>query len=266
MISIFQYTDPVIYLNDVILANKSTRGFISKLAEAANCQVSYLSQFLKNKNNLSPDQIIGISDFLHLNSYESEFLLNLLLLQRAGTAKLKDKLNAKLESLREQQESITNRINNQKHEKLHLQKYYSSWLYGAIHMLISIPEFANETALAKRLHILPENVFRILSELEQMGLIRHANKNWTITEHQLHLPRESEMTYYNHFNWRQRALVDIEKNEKSSVHYSSAFALSKNDAEILKRMILDFIEKTRQHISPSEPEEAHSLNIDYFKI
>lgn len=265
MTNLFEYEDPVSYLQDVITANSTVRGFISKLAQAAGCQVSYFSQFLRHKNHLSPDHAAGLSDFLGHSNLESEYLLILLLLSRAATPKLKQKLEAKLKTLKLQHQSLSGRMEarNELGELSH--RYYSSWLYAAVHMALAIPKYQDFQSLAKRFEISEEKARSLLSTLESMHIIYKKEGQWALKNESIHLPQSDELTFMNHFLWRQRALNDIDSGNNASVHYSSVFAVSEKDAKKLKSKILGYIESLRSEIQASPSEEVFCFNLDFFR-
>lgn len=268
MANLFEFNDPVLYLQSLITENKTIKGYISKLAKAGACQNSYFSQFLRYKNHLSPEQATGISDFIGHSFLESEYFLNLILLQRSSTSSLKLKLEKKIETLRLQNLNLSDRILKEKITSDISHVYYSSWLYPSIHMALAIPDFETETIskLSFKFNIKSEKVIKIISDLESMGLLVKKNTRWILTDKQLHLPASSIMNYSNHQQWRQRALVDIELENEDSLHYSSAFALSIKDAVELKLIILKFLENSREKIKLSPSEVIYSFNLDYFKI
>lgn len=266
MTDLFRYDDPALYLKDLIAKNTSIRGYISKLSAAAGCQVSYFSQFLRNKNYLSPDHAAGVSDFLGHSNLESEYFLSLILLSRAATPRLKQKLKKKIESLRTTHTSLSARMQSQNDTGTAAQRYYSSWLYAAIHMALSIPKFETIPSLAERFDVTHEKVIKTLSSLESMNLICKKEGQWTLLNPQLHLPQSSEMTFMNHLLWRQKALLNIDKEKKEDIHYSSVFAMSETDAAKMKTQVLDFVEHLRSQIKDSPSEEVFCLNLDFFTV
>lgn len=90
MTNIYEFTSYQDYLKKVILDNKSIRGFQTKMAVAANCQTSYLSQVLKSEKELTPDHGIKISQFLKLSLPHTRYFLCLISYSRAGSPELKD--------------------------------------------------------------------------------------------------------------------------------------------------------------------------------
>lgn len=266
MSNIFTFTDPVLYLKEVIEGHKVIRGYHSKLATAAGCQLSYFSQFLRHKVYLSPDHAAGISDFLRHSDLEAEYFLNMLLLSRAATPKLKERLEKKLRLLRSQHESLSGRLQTEKDVETTMARYYSSWLYGAIHMALSCPQFKTVEELALRFGISEEKTISLLTSLEEMGTIGKKDGKWTLIKPFLHLPHDSDMTFMNHLIWRQKGLLDLDKEQRDSVHYASVFSMGEKDVRKLKSMILDNISALRDEIKESPSEEVFCFTLDFFKV
>lgn len=269
MVDIFNYADPVSYLNDLISESKNSGviGLTSRLAKAADCQVSYFSQFLKFKNSLSFDHIIGISDFLGHSTIESDYFFNLFTISKAGTMKLKDRFKSKNEALKTQHLSISGRINNSKSVVVGApEPYYYSWINAAIHMALSVPELNSVQTLSQRFEISEEKVREALNSLEQMNFIYKENGVWVLKDQLFHLSEKFPITAVNHLVWRSKAINNIEKEEKGSLNYSSSFAMSQTDYIILKKYILNFISEVRIKVQDSDPEDVFCLNVDFFRV
>lgn len=90
MTNVYDFNSYQDYLKQVILDNKPVRGFQSKMAKAAQCQTSYMSQVLKSEKELTPDHGIRISKFLKLSLAETRFLMCLIHCSRAGSPELRE--------------------------------------------------------------------------------------------------------------------------------------------------------------------------------
>jgi hypothetical protein len=112
----------------------------------------------------------------------------------------------------------------------------------------------------------PQLVEETLETLAQMGLVEKQREKWKITEADIHLSNRSPMNEVNHSNWRQRAILNIQAKHLDSIHYSSIFAISKSDAELIRKQLFDSLKKARETIGPSKEEELYCLNCDFFKV
>ncbi len=265
--NIYDYDDYKDYLSAHIKTKKGVRGYQGILAESAKCHPSYFSQALKGKQELTPDQGINIAIFLNLNSSETQYFMNLLSYARAFNPDLKKFLKLQIESQKNVSEKLSDRIIKQDNVQEVDSIYYSSWMWLAVHMITSCPEFQNAEMISKRLNIEMPKLIEILKKLESMGLIVNENSQWRYLRAPSHLPAESHMTEMNHFNWRNRAILDVQKGHvKESIHYSSVFTMSKKDYSHLRNRIFNMIDESRKLIGPSDSEEAYSFCCDVFKV
>lgn len=100
MISIYLFYSYQDYLKAIIRESK-VRGFQSALAKAAGCQTSYFSLVLNNEKQLKPDHAMGICTYLNFNSWQTEYMLKLVLYARAETADLQMFLRNDLDRIRD---------------------------------------------------------------------------------------------------------------------------------------------------------------------
>lgn len=184
------------------------------------------------------------------------------------TIRLRDYSLKRIESLRSNQSNLSSKFKSVgKLNDIHQIKYYSQWLYCAIHVITSIPEFNTETKIANRLNLSQHQVKSILLELEEMGLIKRDKSGfWKPLENNLFLPRQSFMTYMHHSHWHMKSLIDLQDGQSSSLHYSTVHAASKHDLEQIKTIATNFLKKTREIVEPSPEEEIFCINLDVFKI
>lgn len=131
---------------------------------------------------------------------------------------------------------------------------------------MTIPEFRTPSSIAERLFLNEKFVQSSLVQLEQMGLARVEQGVWQSTQKFLHLQTDSPLLIMQHSNWRNRALLDVQKQAAESVHYTSIFSISKHDILRLKKLVLRFIEESRGLISHSPEEELSCLNVDFFEV
>src|SRR4051812_18663642 len=124
------------------LSKNGPRGVISRLAEAAGCQRSYLSNVLRTHIHLIPDQAFGICRYLSLDETETAYFLLLLEKERAGTAAFRKHLEGELRQLQKEREDLAQRLARKPLQSEADQMiYYSAWHFAAIHILVSIPRF-----------------------------------------------------------------------------------------------------------------------------
>ncbi len=265
--SLFQYLTYKDFLKAVIGENKAQRGFQAALAKAAGCQPSYLSQTLTGKAELLPDHAAGMAEHLELSELETEYFLNLVLLGRASTPTLKKILEKKLLQIRTAQNQLVNRMPAQTKISKEVEKfYYSSWYWLAIHIATSTPNLQTIKALSERLNLPAMKIKGCLETLQKYGLVQFEQDRWKYSKGASHLAKDSLMTEMNHMHWRNRAILNVQKDEDDSLHYTSVVSMTGEDAFKLKEFLVQMISKSRKFSDPSVPEEVFCFNLDFFTL
>ena len=144
--------------------------------------------------------------------------------------------------------------------------YYSSWYLSAIHILVSIPAYDTVKKISARLRLTEETTQDALHQLSRLGIIENRNNRWRTGSKSIHLAKQALMAETHHSSWRQRAILNTQNKDNWSVHYSSVFAISRADAEHLRKRLLDFIVEERKNIEPSPEEEIFCFNADFFSV
>ncbi|MBO9668769.1 MAG: TIGR02147 family protein [Bdellovibrio sp.] len=266
--SIYEYRDYKDYFLDLIESNPATRrGMRKELSEAIGCQVSHITNVLSGAGHFSQEQAEAAARFFGLSSLETEFVLLLVQYNRAGTSSLKSFyekiLNEKqvkctsLKSTLEMPDSL-----QQQDEAL----YYSSWQFAAVHVLVSIPEFQNREAIAKKLELPIARVDEILAFLCEKGLIAKEGTRFKILRALIHLDKSSPLISKHHSNWRLKSMQSMEYNAEEKVHYSSVFSVSKKDYPRVQELLKKSLSESMKVIAKSPEEELAVICVDLFKI
>ena len=265
--SIFSYLDYFKFLNDVLKTDRKKRGLKKQLADAANCQASYFSLVLACKAHLTLEQAHGLCRFWRLSSDETDFFILMVNYARAGTPNLKFYFKDKLKKLKETNENLSSRIQNtETMTEADAAIYYSTWLYLAVHIMISIPNYQTEKAIAERLQVNADAVNRVLSFLEKLSLAEKQGTSWRSTRREFHLPKSSLFVGLHHGNWRRRAVDNAFLQRAEDLHYTSVSSVAKTDIEVLRAKLLAMIDESRKIIGPSNEEELICLSLDLFIV
>ena len=265
--SIYDYLKYTDFIENQIKTNRPSYGYKSRLAEAAECQRSFISHVLNGQAHFTHEQSIRLANFWKLSFAEKEYFLDLVSLARAGDRELKDFFTQKLLRARQEQENLAKRIENKKAlPEADAATYYSGWEYAAIHILITIPEFREVRPISERLGLHEGVVKKVLQELENLGLAQFAKGKWSATDKTIHIGRDSKFNNLNHHHWRQRALMNSFLNEPSDVHYTSVCSISRDDFDKIRKLVFDLIDESRKVVSPSKEEELFCLTCDWFKV
>ena len=265
--SVFEYKSYLDFLKKMIAINKNTYGYKAKLAEAAGCQRSFLSQVLAGQTNFGPEHAIGLTVYWDLSSAETDYFLTLVSYARASIRSLKEYFAEKLELAKKDQENLARRITDKTIlPDIKAATFYSTWQYLAITILLTIREYRTVLAVAQRLNLSLEAVETSLNELRELNLVAKSGQQWVVTNNTIHLPSDSKFNSLNHSHWRNRAVQDSLLSENGSVHYTSVCSVSLEDAEKLRQLVFKLIDESRKIVAPSSEEELFCLTCDWFKV
>jgi uncharacterized protein (TIGR02147 family) len=242
-------------------------GAKSAAAVAIGCHTTYLSQILGGRADLSLEQADLMNTFLGHAKEEAEFFLLLVLKARAGTASLRahfaEQIAAHLQKRTVIQERIkkSTRVSSEDESR-----FYSSWAYGVVHVLVSIPELRSREAVAAYLKLPLEKITEILEFLERIGMIERRGEFFQHSTQMVHLGRDSANIVKHHLNWRLRSMRAIEEKSGSELHYSAAISLSREDAMKIKQLLVDSLQKNLEIIGASKEEVAYGYAFDFFEL
>lgn len=264
--SIFGFKDYQDFLRQK-LKESNQRGFINKLGEAAKCQHSHISRVLSGKMHLTMEQAYRLTIFFQFSEDEHDFFMKLVELGRCGDFEYRKKILRDLRLIKDRQEDLATRLQQRSlgsYEKE--MTYYSSWIWSALHIMVSIPKYQIPSAIASKLHLSVAEVEEHLKTLNEFGLVKFESGKWKFSGEGLHLPKHSPLTSMNHSNWRQRAVVKSQFSKDDGVHYTIVQSISSKDFDRIKELILTTIDQYAQIAAPSKEEEIVCFTCDLFKI
>jgi len=264
--NIFESDDYKSFLRSVI-AQASRRGFLTELARMAGCTQSYLSQVLGGKPELTPDQAIAIAEALALSEGETRYFIHLVHYGRATTPRLKSYYQRKLKLGRERALKLSSAVAKTNALELsgeQIDFYYSVWTVSAIHILTACSDYQRPESIAARLSLPVREVEVILQRLVKSQLVVKKQGKYSHSGQHLHLPTQSLHNHLNHFNWRTRGLQST--TDESALHYTSVFAVDREEWPRLRRNLLSFIETQRRQIAGSGAEDGFAFCCDLFEI
>lgn len=269
MVNIFEYTDYKTYLK-ALIKESDVRGYTSRLAEAAGCQVSYLSNSLSGKAHLLQDHAHGLADYLKLTDDERDYFFLILDYQRANNPAYRKYVHKKITERQAVSRDLKSRLRKKSlapsEADPSLQHYYSNYLYAALHIAVSIPALQDVKSLAKFLGLPDALILNYLKQLQGMGLVEHKGQAWLWKSGDLHLPKDSPWVQTHHANWRLKAITEIHLNRSDSLHFSGVQSLSRKDLDKLRFEMTRWIQQFRETTGPSDPEELICFNLDLFSL
>lgn len=268
MKTIFNFKNYKDYLLSLSGTKNRRSGFKSALAKAANCNNTYVSQVLSGTSNFSPEQAEQINHLLNHTPDESHYFLLLVQIERAGTLALKKYFKKQIEDLIQKRNQIQGRLEMM--SELSAQdkaKYYSSWLYSAVHMAITIPRKSKQLEfICDTLNISSKKLEEILSFLLQTGLVQRGPDGLISGVTKIHLGNDSADILKHHSNWRIEAIKSLESPLTNDLHYSAVVSMSSEDIIRLREIFLEFIRTVTKEIAKSPEEELCAFNLDFFTL
>lgn len=193
--SVFEFNDYKFFLLRTVEQNRHVRGYKSRLAEAAGCKNSFISQVLHGHVHLTPEHAVGLAHFWAFSATEREYFLELVNHARSGTPELRAHIMARLARLRldacggkgcaadwvdgSGEVSTASAAATASHPTV---AYYSTWYHAAIHMLTAHGEFSSVDSIGSHLHLAEGAVCESLSLLESLGLCACQAGRWMQVE------------------------------------------------------------------------------------
>jgi hypothetical protein len=217
---------------------------------------------------LSLEQASDLSEYMGLGAQEARFFLLLLQRERAGTKLLKKHFEMQIQEILEARTLLRNRLGaSQTLEAKEQATYYSSWLYAAAHMAISLPHFQTRDALAKKLGIPLSRTAEILAFLTSVGLAIEEGGRFQPGTASIYLPENSPLVSKHHGNWRMQALCSMDDPHLHDLHYSSVATLNQKDLPKVRAILVKAIEEIRVVIkSSTEEDTVFCYNLDSFRV
>lgn len=245
----------------------SRTGLRKKLAAHIPVHTTFISQVLKGRAELSLEQGESVNDFLEHTDDEAEYFLLLIMKDRAGSQKLKKRFDVKIKAMRDQRLNIQKRIGaNEEISDKDREKFYSSYYYGAIHVLTGIPEFRSVEKLADVLKLSKARVQEMVDFCTRIGVLVQERGELKPGSQHIHIGARSELVLKHHANWRQHTLNSLQFLDTDDLHYSACVSLTQADAFKIKEMILDNLKSYVEVIGKSAEEVAYVLNFDFYKL
>ncbi|WP_413580965.1 TIGR02147 family protein [Bdellovibrio sp. HCB288] len=263
--SIYSFTDYRGYLHAFFEVSKP--GTKTKVAEALGVHTSLLPQVMGEQIELSLEQAEKFNKFLGHDEEESFYFILLVLKSRAGTIPLKKRMQQQIDDARKRQSEISHRIAKEKTiSEEDQERFYSSYIFAAIHVLSSIPEYSTTPKIAAALGRPENEISRAVDFLLNLGVLHQKDDKLTPGSRHVHLPPHSPRIVNHHLNWRFKAIEKIRENPRADLHYSGALSLSEQDVLKIKEILASAIADVTAVATKSPEETAYVLCADFFTL
>jgi len=264
---VFEFANYRKYLVERLGSPGTRTGLRQKACEAIGCHSTYLSQVLSEKIHLSLEYAEALNEFFEHSSEAAEFFLLLVLRGRSGTKSLSSRFDAQIQEALAARSVIRNRIHDTSEiAPKHRDRFYSNWIYGALHVLVGIKEFQTFDALMRATGL---NSKRLSTELEfmlQTGLITESQGRYETGPKMVHLGSESNLVSRHHTNWRFHTIQTLSAAMPTDLHYSAAMSLSSEAAQGVREGLLQLLEKQLKVVESSKEEIAYVYSFDFYQL
>lgn len=265
---LFKYDDYKETLKLILRSKKgSSRGAFKNIAAYLGVNPTLVSQILSGPRNFSEEQIFSVCEYLGISALESQYMLVLVQIERAGTVKLKNHYVSLRNNIRKQAEQVSSRVPKTRDlsdaEKAH---FYSSYLFSAIQIATSLETEVNFDFIVQRFQLTPARAREILDFLIETDLVREKNGRLLPGTNYTHLDKSSPFLHKHLSNWRLKAIDAASDRTEEEMFYSVNFSVSKKDFAVLKTMMVQVVQDFLNVVKPSPCEDIAQFNLDLFWV
>ncbi|MCK6596972.1 MAG: DUF4423 domain-containing protein [Bdellovibrionaceae bacterium] len=266
--TIFDYSDYKTFLNEKLLhfPNKG-HGQLSKIARALNIHTSLVSQIIHGEKHFTFEQACDLCSFFGFTELESDYLVALVLKERAGTPKAQLKCNRDLDLIKKRAQTLTGRLKKDAIlSDADSALFFSHWHYAAVKIAVSLPNYNKPELLAENLKIPLSQVNKILEFLVRTQLLFYEKEEYKQGPSRLHIGAESPFVSRHHLNWRMKSVEKMGNFREDDFCFTMPTNLSIKDAKKIRQLLVDTVDQCVTTVDNSKPEQMYCLNIDWFKI
>lgn len=222
---------------------------------------------LAKKADLSLEQAESMTRFLKLNEFDSHFFLLQVSKNKAGTLQLQRFFSQQIENHLSQRKELEDRIRpSQTISENDQAKFYSHWIFSAIHVAASIPKYQNRDNLLKLFSMEPTKLDEILNFLLKIGIIKKSKDGFITGSNHIHVGKDSPNLIRHHINLRLNSLEQIASSTEADLRFSSFISLSAEDCEKIRDILLKSLQQSMEVIKKSKEETMYGFNFDFYKI
>ena len=267
MQTVYEAPDYKSYLKDWITDRpKGGRGESRKIAEKLGVSTTLVSQVLNGDKHFTMEAASDLSDHMGLSDRESDHFLLLVDHARAGSHRLKQKLEKRIQASRMAARKLSERVGEYRAlTDAESAVYYSHWGYSGVTNLIAVDPQADIEQMAARLKV-PENLIKnVLNFLLESGVIVNQGGSLVVGSKLLHIDSQSPLVVKHHQNWRLRAFDKMPFKREEDLFFTAPMAVSSEVAEKIRADLPAYIQKVSEWVGPSKEEVVRCLNIDWFE-
>lgn len=267
--SILEFNSYLDYLK-AWLSSRPRKGFgeLKRLADELHVSSTMMSQIFKGEKIISLELAVNLAEQLSMDEAEIDFFLLLVQLERAGSLKLKKKIQNQITKIQAEHSQVSKRIVTKVELSQEvLMEFYSHWSYSAIWNLCALGKFNSVQSIAQRLLLSDLHAKKVVDFLLREKMIGYDSGILKPLTASMHVGADSPFIMRHHTNWRMRALDQLARETKAGdLFFSGPINLSQELADQIRAELPSFIEKIIKRVIPSPSEVVRCLTIDYFEI
>ena len=238
---VFTFEDYRAYLHGIIKGNRHLRGFQSRLADAARCTSSFLTQVLSGEAGFSVDHLFRICRFLGLSETEWLYLRELLIQEKCAFVDAKENSARLAEELRQKGRQASRAphetaapANGNGKNKTPRAGDTSGVMFPLLHWdvfhLIGIPNESNPEKIALRLGRPVKQIQTVFDDWSKLGLIEdRGDGSWACTAQRFG-GDPHQMSYVASL-YKQRIVSQIMSGDSPKKPRFACIRLKKNDLQ-----------------------------------
>lgn len=242
---------------------------LQRIAEKAQIQAPYLTNVLKQRAHLSPDQLHALAQVFEWEQDELDYATLLLDWERSGSSQRRELLKKRIEKVR------LDKLESKAHLKKSsidapsedLTRFYLNPFYFLMNVFLGIPRFAKDPSrIASCLNVHPSRVSGWLKDLTRMKFIEAGKAGYRVIRRESHLPRESPLCE-PHQQLIQQATQQHLQSLPEDKKYSFTVTFSADPAarEKIQREFLAFLKNIEGTVKEAPAEEIYGMRFDLFQ-
>lgn len=268
MIQIFKLKSYKEFINQYIeTLPRKGHGELRKISLKLNIHTTTMSQIFHGDKNLTLEQAADLSDYLGLDELETNYFITLVQFERAGSFKLKQKLEKQLQFLQKQNQLIANKFKNKTeltHETQAL--FYSNWYYSGIRVLSSLSGMDNADIISQRLGISKKTATEAIKFLVQTGLCEWKEQKLVPGPTQTFVGADSPFLNNHRTNWHLKAIENFKNLNETDLVFSAPLTISKAGKQEIRQGLTQLIQTISDKAVSSEAEEMVICNLNWIGL
>lgn len=242
-------------------------GQYSRIAEHLGIHTSMVSQIFNGPKHLTFDQACGMCSYFGFTDLETDYFVALVQMERAGNHEARKKCERELTQLKTRASSLKDRITKDVVlDEADNAMFYSQWFYTATKLICSIPGNHSPEIIAEKLGVSLHQINRALEFLLAKGLCVEQGGKIKPGPANTHLGADSPLVGRHHQNWRVKGFENMGDLKPSELFLTMPATLKVEDALLLRKKIVEFIDEFVKVIDTSKGETMYCLNIDWFNV